>query len=468
MPYAFPTMPVPRQLSATAFHRQPIIPTLLLRPSVSPPSWAQTRSFSSMFPALPAGFRKFSNSSTLNKRLRYDAFRYVHSTPVFRRVPSAESEYVPAASTRTWSEIRQRSSASNWPEGFIKHAGYIAGLVRSARRARIRWKIENARAQHTARKGDGNGEPWTTGMQSKRSAWTSGPIALQANQRGWNDVSALEIEEAAASSDGKVATLGHLTADGEAHMVSIANKKPTCRSATATSLLLFSHAGAYSALLASRLKKGDALAVARIAGIQAAKKTSDLIPLAHPGLAITGVTVRLEPFPGYNVPYPLSETFSATPYPTADIEALNGGVLVTATVACEGKTGVEMEAITAATVAGLTMYDMLKGVDKCMVLTSTRVTAKSGGKSGDWEWDHKSQQRIFSRAGGGQNAQGSEAPSPPALVDTDAPRVEDLEYQNNVARRETVRKAVREKAQKAPVQAEDFEAARERRWGQDS
>jgi molybdenum cofactor biosynthesis protein MoaC len=161
-------------------------------------------------------------------------------------------------------------------------------------------------------------------------------------------------------------------------MVSIAGKVPTARSATAVSVLLFAHPKTYSSLLAARLRKGDALAVARVAGIQAAKKTADLIPLAHPGLNITSVAVRLEPF------------ISAPPYPLtrkALPSVKYGGVVITADVTCEGKTGVEMEAITGASVAGLTMYDMLKAIDKAMVLTATRVVAKSGGKSGGWRYD---------------------------------------------------------------------------------
>ncbi|EXJ92654.1 hypothetical protein A1O3_01206 [Capronia epimyces CBS 606.96] len=174
-------------------------------------------------------------------------------------------------------------------------------------------------------------------------------------------------------------------------MVSIAGKIPTARSATATSLLLFSHPETYSILLAARLRKGDAFSVARIAGIQAAKKTSDLIPLAHPGLDMTGASVRLEPFVGNMLPYPLTRKALGL---DENERRLSGGVLITATVSCEGKTGVEMEAITAASIAGLTMYDMLKAVDKSMVLTETRVIAKSGGKSGDWTWNHQSNKIV--------------------------------------------------------------------------
>ena len=173
-------------------------------------------------------------------------------------------------------------------------------------------------------------------------------------------------------------TLTHLNAAGEAHMVSIAHKKPTSRSATATSTVLFSEASTFDTLSAARLKKGDALAVARIAGIQAAKKTADLIPLAHPSLNITAISIDLEPFGAED--HLLKQR---------DQSAAHGGVKVTAKVECEGKTGVEMEALTAAQVAALTIYDMLKGIDKGMVLTGGRVVAKSGGKSGDWRWSEE-------------------------------------------------------------------------------
>ncbi len=162
-------------------------------------------------------------------------------------------------------------------------------------------------------------------------------------------------------------------------MVSISHKTPTSRSATAIQSLVFSSPSTYSALVEATLAKGDAIAVARIAGIQAAKRTSELIPLAHPGLQITGVSVDIEPFttdePTTSVPQQIAKD---APY---------GGVLITATVGCDGKTGVEMEALTAASVAGLAMYDMLKGVDQGMSLKEGRVVGKSGGKSGNWRWD---------------------------------------------------------------------------------
>ena len=164
-------------------------------------------------------------------------------------------------------------------------------------------------------------------------------------------------------------------------MVSIKSKVPTLRTATAKCRIFFSNKAAYAALSTSTLTKGDALAVARIAGITAAKKTSDLIPLTHPGIGITGVNVDIELFDGHG-----------HSSPTAIQDDANGGVSIVATVECEGKTGVEMEALTAATIASLTIYDMCKSVDKGMTLRDAYVASKTGGKSGDWIRKDETQQ----------------------------------------------------------------------------
>ncbi|MFJ7748389.1 cyclic pyranopterin monophosphate synthase MoaC [Arthrobacter sp. NPDC097144] len=150
--------------------------------------------------------------------------------------------------------------------------------------------------------------------------------------------------------------LTHVRDDGTAHMVDVSAKTETAREATATARLrttpevlkLISDGG---------LPKGDALAVARIAGIMGAKQTSTLIPLCHP-LPLTKVTV--------------------------DFETEESDVVIRATVKTKALTGVEMEALTAVSVAALTLYDMIKAVDKHAAITDTRVLAKSGGKSGDW------------------------------------------------------------------------------------
>jgi cyclic pyranopterin phosphate synthase len=150
--------------------------------------------------------------------------------------------------------------------------------------------------------------------------------------------------------------LTHLNAAGEAHMVDVGGKAVTQRVAVAGGRIRMS-VEALAAIRDGTAKKGDVLATARIAGIMAAKKTSELIPLCHP-IAISSVVVELA------------------------LEA--GGVAVTATVACGGQTGVEMEALTAASVALLTVYDMAKALDRGMVIEGVRLLEKRGGKSGDW------------------------------------------------------------------------------------
>lgn len=150
--------------------------------------------------------------------------------------------------------------------------------------------------------------------------------------------------------------LTHLDETGAARMVDVGGKQETARSATATGRIVMS-TEALEALWEGASPKGDALAAARIAGIMAAKKTAELIPLCHP-LALDAVTVDF----------------------ALEAEAIR----VTATASLTGRTGVEMEAMTAACVALLTLYDMGKALDKAMVIEEVRLLAKSGGKSGDW------------------------------------------------------------------------------------
>ncbi|KIX07279.1 molybdenum cofactor biosynthesis protein A [Rhinocladiella mackenziei CBS 650.93] len=284
----------------------------------------------------------------------------IRGQEVYRPIHSRDPENIPAHSTSTWLQTRQRALERTAPRDLSKSANYARFLTRDIARRR----------SFRPRGGFFDLGPEIPNTWNKKKP----PTGDQETQS----------DDSPSTSTDESQQLTHLTSTGEAHMVSIAGKKPTIRSATAESLLLFSNSFTYGTLVAARLRKGDALSVARIAGIQAAKKTSDIIPLAHPGLNITGMSVRLEPFLGRRVP---GSHGSSTVVKRKDIHPRFGGVLITATVACEGKTGVEMEAITAASVAGLTMYDMLKGVDKAMVLTATRVIAKSGGKSGDWIWD---------------------------------------------------------------------------------
>ncbi|KHA64087.1 MULTISPECIES: cyclic pyranopterin monophosphate synthase MoaC [Sphingomonas] len=150
--------------------------------------------------------------------------------------------------------------------------------------------------------------------------------------------------------------LTHVDAAGAARMVDVGGKTPTAREAVATGRITMS-AEAARAIAEGSAKKGDVIAVARVAGIMAAKRTSDLIPLCHP-LPLTKITLDL------------------------DVDA--SGVTATATVATDGKTGVEMEALTAVGVALLTVYDMAKAIDKAMEIDGIRLLEKRGGKSGDW------------------------------------------------------------------------------------
>lgn len=168
-------------------------------------------------------------------------------------------------------------------------------------------------------------------------------------------------------------------------MVNISHKSPTTRSACAESVLLFSSDVTLSALTNHTVIKGDAQAVARVAAIQAAKKTPDLIPLAHPSLNITGVTVKIDTFSGEKNQYHEVSTHGDH---YRMVRSDFGGVRIVASVECQGQTGVEMEALTAATIGAVTMYDMLKGIDKAMHITRTRVISKTGGKSGDWFYDN--------------------------------------------------------------------------------
>jgi len=150
--------------------------------------------------------------------------------------------------------------------------------------------------------------------------------------------------------------LTHLNTRGEAHMVDVSDKSDTARTAIAQSQVQLT-AEIVAVIGDDSLPKGDLLATARIAGIQGAKKCSDLVPLCHP--------------------LPLSKI-------TVDIELQGQTLVITALCKTTGKTGVEMEALTAASVAALTVYDMCKGIDKGMIIGETKLLNKTGGKSGDW------------------------------------------------------------------------------------
>ncbi len=153
--------------------------------------------------------------------------------------------------------------------------------------------------------------------------------------------------------------LTHIGASGEAHMVDVGGKAETVREAIAGGSVRM-QAETLAMILAGNAKKGDVLSTARIAGIMAAKKAHELIPLCHP-LLLTRVSVDIEP--DHDLP----------------------GLRVQALARVTGKTGVEMEALTAASVACLTIYDMAKAVDRAMIISDIRLTSKTGGKSGDYK-----------------------------------------------------------------------------------
>jgi cyclic pyranopterin phosphate synthase len=150
--------------------------------------------------------------------------------------------------------------------------------------------------------------------------------------------------------------LTHVDETGAARIVDVSGKDVTARTATASGRVLVS-AEVVALLRDGTVPKGDALAVARIAGIQAAKRTPDLVPLCHP-LAVPGVDV--------------------------DLTVEDDGVRIVATVRTADRTGVEMEALTSVAVAGLTLVDMVKAVDRGATITDVRVERKSGGRSGEW------------------------------------------------------------------------------------
>ena len=155
--------------------------------------------------------------------------------------------------------------------------------------------------------------------------------------------------------------LSHLDDQGRASMVDVSEKSATERMASAEAIIVLSEE-AFGLVVAGDIKKGDVLATARIAGIMAAKKTADLIPLCHP-LPLTDAGVDI------------------------GVDRALPGLRVTAWASTQGRTGVEMEALTAVTVALLTIYDMAKAIDRAMEISGVRLMEKRGGKSGDWARD---------------------------------------------------------------------------------
>ncbi|MEM8799544.1 MAG: cyclic pyranopterin monophosphate synthase MoaC [Pseudomonadota bacterium] len=158
--------------------------------------------------------------------------------------------------------------------------------------------------------------------------------------------------------------LSHIDRSGNAQMVDVSGKQETFREATAESLFLLAPE-TLEKVMSGAMPKGDVIATARIAGIQAAKLTGQLIPLCHP-LPLEAITISFAPI--------------------ADFET-QAAIRVTATARLTGRTGIEMEAMTAVSVAALTLYDMVKAVDKGACIREVRLIAKSGGKSGSWVAD---------------------------------------------------------------------------------
>lgn len=153
-----------------------------------------------------------------------------------------------------------------------------------------------------------------------------------------------------------MSTLTHLDASGHAHMVDVTEKEPTVRAASARAIVRVAPE-TVAVLRDGTVPKGDVLAVARIAGIQAAKRTPDLLPLAHV-IGVHGASV--------------------------DLEITDDGIEIEATCRTADRTGVEMEALTAVTVAALTVLDMVKGIDRSAIIENARIVSKTGGRSGSW------------------------------------------------------------------------------------
>lgn len=154
-----------------------------------------------------------------------------------------------------------------------------------------------------------------------------------------------------------MSTLTHVTPAGDAHMVEVGEKPVTRRSATAEGFVRLSPE-ALEQVVSRRARKGDVLTIAQIAGIQGAKRTAEWIPICHP-LPLDGVDVTLD--------------------------VVDGSIHIVATARCTGRTGVEMEALTAVTAAALTVYDMLKAVDRGIRIDGVSLLSKAGGRSGTWE-----------------------------------------------------------------------------------
>lgn len=256
------------------------------------------------------------------------------------------------------------------------------------------------------------------GQKKKKNASSKDTTATQTssssrNQRGGTPLTSEEAQPSKTNNDHldqiSHAHLPHLTPAGDVHMTSIASKPVTSRVATATARVSFSNLTPYTLLTSNDgyVQKGDVISVARIGAIMAAKKAADLIPLAHPGLGITGIEVHIdvEKPSGQQDETATRSTKKRVKLRSSRAQSSQGGepaapvgsapaasrdrthygsVLITTTVHCLGRTGVEMEALTGALGAALTVYDMCKATDRGMVVGDAFLVKKSGGRSGDW------------------------------------------------------------------------------------
>lgn len=332
------------------------------------------------------------------------------------KVFTAANSDIPTTSSETIVSETQKPSSRrirrHFTAGNSNHAFYKLGRLEEAKRRRAA-RVPNPYARSNT---DGNPQARRVQSTAKTPArpWgLSGHKAEQHNQNAESQASAtlpsadhdvaesaspLSIKTYGSTPPQPARALTHVRSSGEAHMVDVGDKAATKRVAIAFGTVRFSNTEPFRLIIENNNKKGDVLGVARIAGIMAAKRTSDLIPLCHP-IALTKVEldIKLEPS-GIKNSWIRSSNF--------------GVVTIQALVECTGPTGVEMEALTAVSGAALTIYDMCKAVDKRMSLGTAFMVYKSGGRSGlflneAW-YDHYGKGMVASRC--------LEAPDPEKLL----------------------------------------------------
>jgi molybdenum cofactor biosynthesis protein MoaC len=209
---------------------------------------------------------------------------------------------------------------------------------------------------------------WLKGVSSSSLMASVPRNSLQLQHQAIRQFSTTRILPASKDLPTPPSHLPHLAQSGAAHMIPIHEKAVTHRFARASGVVIFSTRAPLPLIRDSTLKKGDVLALARIAGIMAAKRTSELIPLCHP-ISLSAVEIELELLPVDESPH----------------EPRFGGVKIEVKVECDGKTGVEMESLTAVMGAALTLVDMVKSVDRGVSIENVRVVEKTGGRSGWWK-----------------------------------------------------------------------------------